>query len=1025
MKKNILFLFGTLLMMVGAKAQPVASLILSESPVSVNLTHFTVTDPNNEPYTIQTTIGERACRQIPGSKYGYFHVSDVAVPSSESNLIFTITYYDAGTDELSFQYNATPVHLNYKNVGIRKTNTNEWITATIALTDASLRNAQNNGADFRIGTTTGYNNYIREITISTGTLNPELETAPITTGSSYSEFIGKSVTGYQVWFQTGTPTSGWFHWAGGAQPSPGHLTFELYPDVEEYLPQDLTKTGFSELGNGSTSQLFNSSNTSVINKHFDWMQTNGIDGVALQRFINGIGPVINNSSQASPLKVKEAAEATERVFYICYDISSSGLDESWDEIIKFDWVYNIEQTYALTSSPAYATVGNKPVVQIWGTGFDGGAHPGTEAETIALINFLKSRGCYVIGGVPTHWRTGTGDSKSGFMNAYKAYDMLSPWSVGRFGNLAEVTNFKNNHLIPDKNFTNAEGIAYMPVLFPGFSWSQWKNGLPNAIPRLSGDFLWQQALNIKELGVSNMYFAMLDEYDEATALMKMATDYSMIPTDQYFVTTSADGIWTSSDFYLRLAGAATEMLKGIRPVSSKVPVLYSEGPVYYRNSFEKRYATYEGGAGYFNIDPCFYNDVLVSIANVVSPQIMIEQEDMLARTGSFLSSITGIAAADAELFYLISETKILVKPDMHLSFWKYSADELGKYTSVDLLFKSGKRLSTLSQYVDQKGYPMHPGVDRGILATWEQYTCQIGVGELVGDTIVGVLLGYTHPSLTGTFTAYFDDILLEDAAVIPVVQLPYYDDAWTIPGKIEAAYYDLGGEGIAYHDVDAENKFHLYRIQEGVDLETTGDTEGTYNVGWIESGEWLEYTVDVKEVGIYNMEVRVASGNTGTKALAVLIEGDTIVANVGFETALGWQAYETISVLTPVLSEGRQIMRVYMKKGGFNLNYINFVLDTPIPTSSPQKNKEEHIGIVLSPNPVANGEEITLYGRDLYRYTHLRLLNTLGQSVVETSLTPAGNTIRWKIPEGVSEGGYNIVLTGEHVQPSVQKIFIR
>ena len=749
-----------------------ASIVLSNPFVSNNLTHFTVTDPGNEPYTVQTTIGGQDCRQIPGSKYGYFNVNDAAVGAAQNNLIFTIAYYDSGTDDLSFQYNATG-GVNYKNVNIKKTGTNTWITATIALTDASLRNAQNNGADFRIGTTNGYNNYIREITVTIGTLNPAVEPVPSTTGSAYSEFTGKSVAGYQVWFSTGTPTSGWFHWAGGAQPSVGHLNFEVYPDASEYAAADLTQTGFANLGDGTASKLFNSSNTGVINKHFNWMQTAGIDGVALQRFINGIGSVVNNSPAASPLKVKAAAEATNRIFYICYDISSTGLDDTWDDIIKFDWVYNIEKNYALTSSPAYATVNNKPVVQLWGTGFTDN-HPGTAQETIDLINFLKSRGCYVIGGVPTYWLSGTNDSKPGFLNAYKTYDMISPWSVGRFGDVAGAMNFKNNLIVPDKTFCDQNNIAYLPVVFPGFSWSQWNNNnvnLPNAIPRKAGDFWWQQAVNIKSAGINAMYLAMFDEYDEGTAIMKAATDYTMIPTDQYFVTTSADGIWTSSDFYLRLAAAGTELMKGTRTSTPAVPIAYSMGPVYYRNGFEKRYTIYNAngtpgsGTGYFNIDPCFYNAANISLTNVTAPSVAIENNPTYSKTGLFTTKITGTptSTVSSNYYYKVSETKIMVKANMQLSFWKYSVDALGQYTAVDLLFQSGKQLKNLPAYIDNNGSAMTPTIARGTVGAWQKFTCQIGVGELIGDVITGVIIGYDNPAASGTFTAYFDDIVIEDA----------------------------------------------------------------------------------------------------------------------------------------------------------------------------------------------------------------------------------------------------------------------
>ncbi|MBC7486828.1 MAG: T9SS type A sorting domain-containing protein, partial [Cytophagaceae bacterium] len=116
----------------------------------------------------------------------------------------------------------------------------------------------------------------------------------------------------------------------------------------------------------------------------------------------------------------------------------------------------------------------------------------------------------------------------------------------------------------------------------------------------------------------------------------------------------------------------------------------------------------------------------------------------------------------------VSETKIAVKANMQLSFWKYSLDNLGQYTSVDLLFQSGKRLSSLSAYTDNNGNVMSPDVARGTIGSWQNYTCQIGVGELIGDVVVGIIIGYDHASTSGTYTAYFDDIIIEDAqAPIP------------------------------------------------------------------------------------------------------------------------------------------------------------------------------------------------------------------------------------------------------------------
>ena len=126
-----------------------------------------------------------------------------------------------------------------------------------------------------------------------------------------------------------------------------------------------------------------------------------------------------------------------------------------------------------------------------------------------------------------------------------------------------------------------------------------------------------------------MYFSMFDEYDEGTALLSAATDYTMLPTDAYFLTTSADGRWLSPDFYLRLAGDATRMLKGEKDTTFTTP--YSLGPVFYRNSFESRTTPYNyvnhiaQNTGTFPIDPCFYQPRTITGSNItgMKPAVFI------------------------------------------------------------------------------------------------------------------------------------------------------------------------------------------------------------------------------------------------------------------------------------------------------------------------------------------------------------------------------------------------------------------
>ncbi|QRO00804.1 carbohydrate-binding protein [Archangium violaceum] len=392
--------------------------------------------------------------------------------------------------------------------------------------------------------------------------------------ASGGDVVGKLFAGYQGWFNAagdGSPNNGWVHWSknSSAPTANSNVNFELYPDLREYTK--LYPTNLANLGNGQPARLFSSYDPETVNKHFEWMQTYNIDGAALQRFGADESDTPNGwktNRDSVAVKVKNAAEAYGRKFYVMYDIT--GMNASnWANAVKHDWTAQVVNTLHLTSSSAYARQNGKIVVCIWGIGFTD--RPGTAAEAAELISWFKGQGAYVIGGVPTYWRTGVNDSKAGFENVYKSLDMLSPWFVGRFGGLDGADHYMTNQWQPDLAYTQQYGIAYQPVIWPGFSWANLANGPRNQIPRLHGDFMWRQAYDLKSLGSSTAYVAMFDEYDEGTAIAKGAENSSMLPTNQYFLSLDADGVAVSSDFYLRLVGDINRLFKGQIPLTPSHP----------------------------------------------------------------------------------------------------------------------------------------------------------------------------------------------------------------------------------------------------------------------------------------------------------------------------------------------------------------------------------------------------------------------------------------------------------------------
>jgi hypothetical protein len=570
---------------------------------------------------------------------------------------------------------------------------------------------------------------------------------------------GKVIAGYQGWFTCygdGSPVARWSHWSAGTYqsnaglPAPGHLSFEGYPDVSEY-PQ-LFQTGFT----GPTTKLFSSYPQATLDLHFKWMQENGIDGVGLQRFLGETKDVVFKAHRDSvTVRMRRAAEKYQRIFYVMYDMSAD--DTTY---FKTDWQH-IENDLNVLSSPYYAHQNGKPVICLWGFGFTG--RPNVPVQSLAIINWLKKKGYYVIGGVPTNWHAGNNDSYSGYDAVYNAFDMISPWSVGRFADNAGADNFKTNYLTPDLAYCSAHGIAYQPVIFPGFSWSNWNGGNQNQIPRNKGEFFWHQLYNMKNLSISSAYIAMFDEYDEGTAIAKMADSYLSIPNNQYFLTTSADGTYISPDFYLRLAGQATKVLKGTAPLTTNVTIPYTAAPNWLKTSLE---AGYDASLTWADSpEPTsIAQNITVPICGTVSGEISHSGTYSIRAAGQDNSS-----TAASFYYFRILDVNIPVTANTRLSFWTYPTNTLSRYVSVDLIFTDGTALRNTGA-TDLNGVSMHPGAGRGTVNTWLQSLSYIG-NWVSGKTIDRIVIAYDHTQETGNFKTYIDDIIIKDTAQIQAARI--------------------------------------------------------------------------------------------------------------------------------------------------------------------------------------------------------------------------------------------------------------
>jgi len=375
-----------------------------------------------------------------------------------------------------------------------------------------------------------------------------LRALPSEAASAAGDVVGKITVGYQGWFACigdGAPINGWWHWSQNwsQPPSPSNNAIKAWPDMAEYATG--YQTAYGNLNGGGAATLFSSFDQQSVNTHFLWMQQNGCDAAALQRFNpnSSEGP----TRDAMAAKVRSAAEANGRKFYIMYDVTG------WTNMqpeIKTDWTSKMS---AHTASSAYAFQNGKPVVCIWGFGFNDSNHPWDAATCLDVVNWFKSQGCYVIGGVPREWRTGTGGSRAGYLGVYHAFNMLSPWMVGAIGMAADSDSVYQNYNVPDQADCNANGIDYQPCVLPGDV---------SANQRAHGDFMWRQFYNMVRVGAQGIYISMFDEYGEGNQIAKTAATQAAVPAGSGLLSLDQDGTACSSDYYLRLTNDGGRMLKG-------------------------------------------------------------------------------------------------------------------------------------------------------------------------------------------------------------------------------------------------------------------------------------------------------------------------------------------------------------------------------------------------------------------------------------------------------------------------------
>ena len=382
---------------------------------------------------------------------------------------------------------------------------------------------------------------------------------------------GKVLCGYQGWFNTPCDGEGFGfgHWGRDLETTNGHFGVDMWPDVTEYPPESLCDVPGLTLAGGAPAKLYSGSSRAVALLHCQWMRQYGIDGIFISRFIGEtLDPGRFRHVNTVLAHLREGCHRQGRVWAMMLDLSMGR--EATTEMVKKDWRFLCD-TVNVREDSRYLHERGKPVVLLWGLGFRD--RPWSPQQGRELIDFFKNDpkygGVYLIGGVDPSWRTLGGGSRpdSEWTNVYRMFDAISPWDAGRFRDNASMDAVRRASWEGDLAELRPRGKGYMPTAFPGFSWDNLRRLPPGTtnIPREGGEFYWRQFAIFKELDIRTVFVGMFDEVNEGTAIYKVS---DKTPMGKYFVTYGSE----SSDWYLRLTGAATRMMRGEIPLSEAIPI---------------------------------------------------------------------------------------------------------------------------------------------------------------------------------------------------------------------------------------------------------------------------------------------------------------------------------------------------------------------------------------------------------------------------------------------------------------------
>ncbi|QEG36363.1 hypothetical protein [Bythopirellula goksoeyrii] len=508
-----------------------------------------------------------------GPAYLYYNTSPAAFPGFQvgDSMYLKVNYFDEGSGKLKVEYDSLTDNFDDTEFHTRSSriDTQQFVSSYHLLENVQFANG-GNGHDFRVNTSGAP---ISTVELSDQPFpdsglewvwSPPWE-APYAGPSrevDASTLTGKVLAGYQGWFNTPNDAAdeGYVHWG-----HPGDWSIEQWPDANDYDQSELFPVPGVATASGEQAYLFSSANSSVVNRHFQWMREHDIDGVLVQRFRGSFmykqpdGSYIGEP-QWPVVNARDAAHREGRTWAIEYDIQNGGTTSQRDVVIqqvKDDWEYLTDPDgFDMLNDSHYQRENGMPVVTIFGLYVSSGNSYSTAQQT-DLINYFHSRGVYVVG-AGRHTESGSQIANAGLHDAY------IPWQGYWKG---------GNSYSSDE--TRLNGVTqHVPHVFPGFSWTHLQNSsTATSRDREDGNFYWRMISDAANETDAPWYFiGMFDEYDEGTNLIPASDDPPAPDMDSggnpltYQVSDPMPNDW-----WMALTGAAKQALQKKVSINDTIP----------------------------------------------------------------------------------------------------------------------------------------------------------------------------------------------------------------------------------------------------------------------------------------------------------------------------------------------------------------------------------------------------------------------------------------------------------------------